>query len=93
MAAEASMAAREVPATGTCEHVTHDPHHHHHQIAAAFHNISRPSHTISAIISPPPPLHHHHHHASVILDDDPFHVPRIILPGDNYQVNNNNPRN
>nr|GLL20626.1 NAC domain-containing protein 102 [Ipomoea trifida] len=95
--AEASM-GREVPATGTCEgrdiaadphrghhHVTHDPHHphhHHHQIAAAFHNISRPSHTISAIISPPPPLHHH---ASVILDDDPFHVPRIILPADNYQ--------
>ncbi|XP_031115007.1 NAC domain-containing protein 75-like isoform X3 [Ipomoea triloba] len=60
-------------------HVTHDPpqhqhHHHHHQIAATqFH-----------IISPPPPLHH----ASVnILDHniDPFQVPRMLLPNDNFQ--------
>ncbi|XP_042066742.1 NAC domain-containing protein 75-like isoform X2 [Salvia splendens] len=91
---EASI-ARE--GAGTCEerdmgqhHVTHEPHHHvtthdhHHQIAAAaataFH-ISRPSHSISTIISPPPL-----HHTSIILDQDhPFHVPRIMLPNENYQ--------
>ncbi|KAG6421037.1 hypothetical protein SASPL_117586 [Salvia splendens] len=92
---EASI-ARE--GAGTCEerdmgqhHVTHEPHHHvtthdhHHQIAAAaataFH-ISRPSHSISTIISPPPL-----HHTSIILDQDhPFHVPRIMLPNENYQI-------
>lgn len=67
-------------------HVTHE---HHHQIAAAaaaaaataFH-ISRPSHSISTIISPSPL-----HHTSIILDQDhPFHVPRIMLPNENYQV-------
>ncbi|KAG6424079.1 hypothetical protein SASPL_114491 [Salvia splendens] len=88
---EASI-ARE--GAGTCEerdmgqhHVTHEPHHHvttHHQIAAAaataFH-ISRPSHSIATIISPPPL-----HHTSIILDQDhPFHVPRIMLPNENYQ--------
>ncbi|KAK6151889.1 hypothetical protein DH2020_014524 [Rehmannia glutinosa] len=70
-------------------HVTHEPHqhqhHHHHQnmAATAFH-ISRPSHSISTIISPPPVLHH----TSInILDEDhSFHVPRIILPDENYQV-------
>lgn len=78
-------------------HVTHDrdiPQHHvtheqHHQIAAAaaaaaaataFH-ISRPSHSISTIISPPPL-----HHTSIILDQDhPYHVPRIMLPNENFQ--------
>ncbi|XP_057768397.1 NAC domain-containing protein 75-like [Salvia miltiorrhiza] len=95
---EASI-AREA-AAGTCEerdmgqhHVTHErdipqhhvTHEHHHQIAAAaaataFH-ISRPSHSISTIISPPPL-----HHTSIILDQDhPFHVPRIMLPNENYQ--------
>ncbi|VFQ63028.1 unnamed protein product [Cuscuta campestris] len=90
MAVEGSMmVVREVATTSTCEgrdisdqqhpssqhthHVTtHDIHHH----------ITRPSHPISAIISPAPPLHHH---ASVILDHDPFHVPRILLPNDNFQ--------
>ncbi|XP_047946088.1 NAC domain-containing protein 75 isoform X1 [Salvia hispanica] len=80
---EASI-ARE--GAGTCEerdmgqhHVTtHD--HHHHIAATAFH-ISRPSHSISTIISPPPL-----HHTSIILDQDhPFHVPRIMLPNENYQ--------
>lgn len=72
-------------------HVTHDQHHHHQQqqqlaaaaaaAATAFH-ISRPSHSISTIISPPPL-----HHASIILDQEhPFHVPRIMLPTDNFQV-------
>ncbi|KAL0337333.1 UNVERIFIED_CONTAM: NAC domain-containing protein 75 [Sesamum calycinum] len=64
-------------------HVSHEHHHHSHQIAAAtaFH-ISRPSHSISTIISPPPL-----HHTSInILDQDhSFHVPRIILPPENFQ--------
>ncbi|KAL3625406.1 hypothetical protein CASFOL_030860 [Castilleja foliolosa] len=94
---EASM-GREAGAgqVGTCEerdqmggqhHVTHERdmgQHHvtHHQIAAAFH-ISRPSHSISTIVSPPPL-----HHTSIdMLDQDhhSFHVPRIMLPNQNFQ--------
>ncbi|KAI3447066.1 hypothetical protein Pfo_003731 [Paulownia fortunei] len=65
-------------------HVTHEPHQHHHhahQIAATAFHISRPSHSISTIISPPPL-----HHSSIILDEDhSFHVPRIMLPNENFQ--------
>ncbi|KAL8498182.1 hypothetical protein ACS0TY_021497 [Phlomoides rotata] len=75
---------------GTCEergqhHVTHEHHLTHAQIAAAtaFH-ITTPSHSISTIIAPP--TLHHHHHPSIILDQDhPYHVPRIILPNENFQ--------
>ncbi|KAL2485061.1 NAC domain containing protein 75 [Abeliophyllum distichum] len=82
-------------------HVTHEPqehhqqhhhqqqqqqHHHHHQIATTAYHISRPSHSISTII-PPPSLHH----TSInILDDNSFHVPRIMLPTESFQVNQEN---
>jgi hypothetical protein len=90
--------AREAAASGTCEemrdhqrphamapHEHHQQHHHpHHQIATAtaFH-ITRPSHPISTIISPPPL-----HHTSIILDQDSYHVSRIMLQNENFQVIN-----
>jgi len=83
---------REVQASRSCEEV-HEGHHHHHQqqqqqnqhaqqqiSSTAFH-ISRPSHPISTIISPPPL-----HHASIILDDNSYHVSRIMLQNENFQV-------
>ena len=73
-------------------HVTHDPqpqpqhhhhhhHHPHHQLATAAFHITRPSHSISAIISPPPLPH-----TSIILDEDSYHVSRIMLQNENFQV-------
>ena len=62
---------------------THD-HPHHQQLAtstAAFH-ISRPCHSISTIISPPSL-----HQASIdILDEGSFHVSRMMLQNENFQV-------
>lgn len=92
----------EVGGGGTCQEreimeqqhpvISHVDAHHRHQIAAAAtaaYHICIPSHSISTIISPPTvPLHHHptsinilehHHHPSL-------HVPRIILPTENFQV-------
>ncbi|XVF88660.1 hypothetical protein PTKIN_Ptkin19aG0068300 [Pterospermum kingtungense] len=89
-----ASAAREAPAQGTCDEIrehqqphrmAHDHHHQHqthHQIASTAFHISRPSHPISTIISPPPPLHH----TSIILDDDSFHVSRIMLQNESFQV-------
>ncbi|PSS01942.1 NAC domain-containing protein [Actinidia chinensis var. chinensis] len=68
----------------TTPHEHHQHQHQHHQIGGAttaFH-VSRPSHPISTIISPPPPSLHH---TSIILDEASFHVPRILLPNENFQ--------
>lgn len=85
---EASTARESTtPATtGTWEeHDLQRPHHHmtHQQLATAanFH-ISRPSHSISTILSPPPL----HHTTSIILDEDSFHVSRMMLQNENFQV-------
>lgn len=88
--------AREVQASGSCDeaHERHVAHHQHQQqqqqqnehahnqqtAIAAFH-ISRPSHPISTIIAPPAL-----HHASIILDDNSYHVSRIMLQNENFQV-------
>lgn len=77
-------------------HVTTHEHHqqqqyhhnnpHHHSIATAAFHVSRPSHPISTIMSPPNPLVHH---TSIILDhEDAFHVSRLMLQNDNFQVIN-----
>ena len=91
---EASTAREVMQASGSCEEV-HErhlaqvtPHHHqlqqhahHHQISNSAFHISRPSHPISTIISPPPL-----HHTSIILDDNSYHVSRIMLQNENFQV-------
>ncbi|PIN18270.1 hypothetical protein CDL12_09062 [Handroanthus impetiginosus] len=65
-------------------HVTHEHHHHAstHQMAATAFHISRPSHSISTIISPPPL---HHNSINILDQDHTFHVPRIMLPNENFQ--------
>ncbi|XP_013661494.2 NAC domain-containing protein 75 isoform X1 [Brassica napus] len=73
--------------SATSNHGAHDHHHpqHHHQQQQRHHafNISQPTHPISTIISPSTSLHH----ASInILDDNPYHVHRILLPNENYQI-------
>ncbi|KAL2626453.1 hypothetical protein GLYMA_07G126500v4 [Glycine max] len=91
---EASTAREVVQASGSCEevherqraqHVAHhqqQQHAHHHQISNSAFHISRPSHPISTIISPPPL-----HHTSIILDDNnSYHVSRIMLQNENFQV-------
>ena len=88
--AQVACEARDIHEQHMTHHVTnpHEHHqhlHHHHQIGGAttaFH-VSRPSHTISTIIAPPPPSLHH---TSIILDEASFHVPRILLPNDSFQV-------
>lgn len=62
----------------------HQHHHPHHQIATTAFHISRPSHPISTIISPPPLQH-----TSIILDQDSYHISRILLQNENFQVINN----
>ena len=63
-------------------HMAHDHHRQQQQRHHAF-NISQPTHSISTIISPSTSLHH----APVnTLDDNPYHVHRILLPNENYQV-------
>ena len=73
--------------SATSNHGAHDHHHpqHHHQQQQRHHafNISQRTHPISTIISPSTSLHH----ASInILDDNPYHVHRILLPNEKYQV-------
>ncbi|GMH03354.1 hypothetical protein Nepgr_005193 [Nepenthes gracilis] len=52
-----------------------------HQMAPAAFLDSRPSNPLSQIISPPPL-----HHASInILDEESYHVPRIMLPNQSFQ--------
>ncbi|XP_052198599.1 NAC domain-containing protein 75-like isoform X2 [Diospyros lotus] len=73
-----------VAAPGNCEQHHHHHHHHHHyeQLATAGFHISRPSQPISSVIAPPPL-----HHTSIVLDqDESFHVSRIMLQNDNFQV-------
>ena len=67
------------------QHHQHHGQHPHHAMAttAAFH-ISTPSHPISQIMAPPP-LHHASMHN--ILDDDSFHVSRLMLESEAFQVN------
>ena len=91
---EASTAREVVQASGSCEevherqraqlvaHHQQQQHAHHHQISNSAFHISRPSHPISTIISPPPL-----HHTSIILDDNnSYHVSRIMLQNENFQV-------
>lgn len=75
---------RHQASSSTSHHMAHD-HHYHQQQQQRHHafNISQPTHPISTIISPSTSLHH----ASInILDDNPYHVHRILLPNENYQV-------
>lgn len=66
------------------QQVVHHHHPHHHPIATSAFHVSRPSHPISTIMSPPNPLVHH---TSIILDhEDAFHVSRLMLQNDNFQV-------
>ncbi|KAL8129695.1 hypothetical protein V2J09_018850 [Rumex salicifolius] len=71
----ASMCGLEAPSQNMAPQ-QHNP----HQQQMAFH-ISRPTHTISQLMAPP-----QMHHASIILDDHAsFHLPRVNLPTQNFQ--------
>ncbi|XP_010541001.1 PREDICTED: uncharacterized protein LOC104814586 [Tarenaya hassleriana] len=71
--------------SSSSHHMVHDHHHHQHRhqvasTAAAFH-VSQPTHPMSTIISSPSSLQHN------IIEESPYHhVPRILLPGESFQT-------